>query len=96
MPGHKEDIGETKRRIRDAVGLIRSRVKDGHLLLQHNLEYGFIRNLFGGSILAFVVSVVSILLYDIHSRQFIVSAVLGVVYLLTLALRAGPPVPGTP
>ena len=52
--------------------------------MQHNLEYGFIRNLFGGSILAFVVSVVSILLYDIHSRQFIVSAVLGVVYLIII------------
>lgn len=80
-PVPDEGITETRLRIRDAVGQMRSQVKDGHLLLQHNLEYGFVRNLFGGSILALVAAVISLLIYSVGSLQFAMSGALAGAYL---------------
>jgi hypothetical protein len=50
------DINSCKKRIVEAVGLIRNKVKNGNLLLQHDMEYGFARNLIGGSIIAVCIS----------------------------------------
>lgn len=50
------DLENSRKRIVETVGLIRQKVKDGRLLLQHNIEYGFFRNLIGGSIIAFLMS----------------------------------------
>jgi hypothetical protein len=50
------DINSCRKRIVEAVGLIRNKVKNGNLLLQHNMEYGFARNLIGGSIIAVCIS----------------------------------------
>ncbi len=52
-----ENIENTKKRIVEAVGLIRQKVKNGRLLLQHNIEYGFARNLIGGSIVGTLMSI---------------------------------------
>lgn len=38
---------EARKRIKGAVGQIRNKVKDGRLLLDRNIEYGFWRNLIG-------------------------------------------------
>jgi hypothetical protein len=43
---------EARKKINEAVALIRGKVRDGRLLLQHNIEYGFIRNLIGGLAIA--------------------------------------------
>lgn len=52
-----DDELEARKRISEAVGLIRNKIKGGNLLLQHNIEYGFIRNLIGGSILGIISSI---------------------------------------
>lgn len=57
------DEEQMRKEIKDVVGLIRSRVKDGHLLLQHNREYGFIRNLIGGSIIGLLFSLINVVNY---------------------------------
>ena len=47
-----------RRRIVEIVAQIRQKVRDGYLLLQHNIEYGFARNLIGGAPLGISVSIV--------------------------------------
>ena len=55
------DIENARKRIVESVGLIRQKVKNGRLLLQHNIEYGFFRNLIGGSLIGLMMS-----LFDIY------------------------------
>lgn len=70
----KLDELEAKKRIVEAVGLIREKVGSGKLLLQHNIEYGFIRNLIGGAVIAFPISVLnSILFYSGSWISFLVA-----------------------
>lgn len=53
------DEVDARRRIVEAVSHIREKVKGGRLLLQHNIEYGFFRNLIGGSVIAFIFCIFS-------------------------------------
>lgn len=48
------------------VSQIRNVLRNNAMLLQHNIEYGFFRNLIGGSFIAFVVSLILVFLsyYD--------------------------------
>jgi hypothetical protein len=46
------DENITRRQIADIVGRIRERTRSHKLLLQHNIEYGFVRNLIGGYLIA--------------------------------------------
>lgn len=48
-----------RKRISEAMSLARKKVGNGKLLLQHNIEYGFWRNLLGGSILAILFSAIA-------------------------------------
>src|SRR5215204_1074328 len=59
---HDEAENETRarQRITEAVSMIRTKMKEGHLILQHNIHYGAARNLIGGSILAFIVSIIDV------------------------------------
>lgn len=77
------DLENTKRRIAEAVGLIRGKVGNGKLLLQHNIEYGFVRNLIGGSPMGLVVSLVNVKYYLKlkHSEGIYISFILVVLYL---------------
>lgn len=78
---------EVKIRIREIVKSIIDKVKDGRLLLQHNIEYGFFRNLLGGSVVASIVSFVNIFLfYFLFKNQVIVivSILLFFIYLLAI------------
>jgi len=43
---------EARKQIVFAVSQIKSKIRANSLLLQHNIEYGFVRNLVGGSVLA--------------------------------------------
>src|SRR3989344_1969670 len=47
----------------ESVSLIRSRVEKGNLVGQHNAEYGFIRNLAGGNILAALASLINVIVF---------------------------------
>ena len=58
---------EAKKIIIEVVGLIRNKVKKGRLLFIHNIQYGFFRNLIGGSIIAFLISLFNIFIGIIYS-----------------------------
>lgn len=60
LPGVQEeqhDSVRTRKIIAAAVSQIRIALKGNTMLLQHNIEYGFWRNLIGGSVLAVVFSI---------------------------------------
>jgi len=64
----EEDQDENKARklILTGVSQIRIALRGNSMLLQHNIEYGFWRNLIGGSVLAVIFSV-SIFFYGWHN-----------------------------
>lgn len=51
------DQKEARKKIVEAVGAIRMMVGSGSLVLPRNIEYGFFRNIIGGSVLAFPMSI---------------------------------------
>ncbi len=61
------DEGQDKKRSRklvaDSTSLIRTRMGKGRLIHQHNIEYGFVRNLVGGSVVAALVSAMGSFLF---------------------------------
>ena len=50
------NLNESKKQIAFAVSQIRNYLRGNILLFQHNVEYGFIRNLIGGSLIATIIS----------------------------------------
>jgi len=44
------DEMKARKRIKEVIRVIIGKVKDGYLVLQHNIEYGFARNLWGASL----------------------------------------------
>lgn len=84
------DNKETARRvIAEAVSLIRQKVKDGRLVLQHNKEYGFFRNLIGCSIIAVATSVLNIwIFYSVapDKTALWISILMGTAYLMPVLL----------
>ena len=59
----EQNIENSKLRISESVSLVRNKVGAGNLLLQHNIEYGFIRNLIGGSPISLIITIVNIFLF---------------------------------
>lgn len=53
-----KDEKEARMRIKEAVGVMIKFVKDGHLVLKHNISYGFFRNLWGASLVGIIFSVI--------------------------------------
>lgn len=64
MTATEEAANEAKSRkqIVTAVSQIRNALRDNKLLFQHNIEYGFFRNLVGGCVIAILCSIVLFLL----------------------------------
>lgn len=60
-----------RKKISEAVGQIRRRVGKGVLLHQHNIEYGFFRNLIGGSFIATILSLIDILFFSFLSPNIL-------------------------
>lgn len=58
----------SRKQIVTAVSQIRNSLRDNKLLLQHNIEYGFFRNLVGGSLIALIFSII-ILVYGVSLEQ---------------------------
>lgn len=84
-----DDEAETKRRISEAVSFIRNKVKNGRLLLKHNIEYGFWRNFIGGAVVSSILSIFNcyfFYFYNFEKIAFIVSVVLLIIYLLPIIL----------
>lgn len=85
----EENIEDTRKQIVEAVGLIRQKVKNGRLLLQHNIEYGFARNLVGGSIVGFIISVFDITFFYIKNDNLIaaISLILAIIFVVILFIH---------
>ena len=74
--------------IATTVSQIRNVLRDNTLLLQHNIEYGFFRNLIGGSFLAFLISLIILFSShfsgDIPTRNF--GVILTIIYFIPIIL----------
>lgn len=79
LSSNEETADEPRARklIVTTVSQIRNVLRDNSLLLQHNIEYGFFRNLIGGSFLAFLISL--IILFSSHCAGEIATRNLGVI-----------------
>ena len=63
----EDNDDEERKQIINAVAQIRNNTRGNVLLLQHNIEFGFMRNLIGSSLLAFLISGFSI--YYFHELE---------------------------
>lgn len=75
--------------IAEAVSLVRHKIKDGRLLLQHNMEYGFFRNLIGCSVIAVVISLINVWVFSVvapDSLALPVSIVTTIAYAIPILL----------
>lgn len=92
IPSERQELADVHRSrqvISEAVSHIRQKVGAGNLTAQHNAEYGFIRNLAGGSIIAVLVSILNIVVFWVVSSNRIAlafSIVLAVLYSTILFL----------
>lgn len=80
---------EARKQIIFAVSQIKNKTRGNSLLLQHNYEYGFIRNFLGGSIFSLFNCIANVLVfYLIIPSQFAcnISIGIGVVYLLFILI----------
>lgn len=81
-----------RRHISDIVRRIRERTRNHKLLLQHNIEYGFVRNFIGACPLVLIVSGVNIYLYthgilpNFPAWGYVVSLVYSVIAILMILL----------
>ena len=80
---------EARKVIITAVSQIRNVTRKNALLLQHNIEYGFMRNLIGGSFLAIIISIFNVYFFTkIQNNDFAVqlNIVLFIIYLIPILL----------
>ncbi len=79
----------SRKRIAEAMSLVRKRIGNGKLLLQHNIEYGFWRNLIGGTIFAIIFSGMDAYFAYIQSNAsiLVLSISLLIVYSIPLFLN---------
>ena len=68
------------------VGQIRPKLKDNAMVQQHNREFGFIRNLVGGSLSAFVISIALVIVAAVakNNELLYTSIILAVIYLFPI------------
>lgn len=84
-----EEIAEelkSRKQITTAVSQIRNSLRDSKLLLQHNIEYGFFRNLLGGCIIAVLFSII-ILIYGVAKPEYslkITGIILTIIYCIPI------------
>lgn len=80
----QQDEETARKIIANAVSQVRVVLKGNDMLLQHNIEYGFWRNLIGGSLIAFVFSI-ALAVYGMssHAPQLtIFGSILSIIYFL--------------
>jgi hypothetical protein len=82
----KKNEINSRKRISEIMSLARKKVGSGKLLLQHNIEYGFWRNLIGGTIFAVLFSgITTYFSYSESNKTLLfVSIILLIIYLLIL------------
>ena len=74
--------------ISESIGRIRNKVGKGKLLLQHNIEYGFARNLIAASLIGCIISLISLVIFfSQHELSYVyVFSLLTVFYLIYLIM----------
>lgn len=72
-----QDENEARKIIVDAVSQIRRVVGKGNLLLKHNIEYGFMRNLIGGSVIAVPLSLFDCVFF--YFQKNIIASILSLI-----------------
>jgi len=79
---------DARKKIYEAVNGIRKSLRENALVFQHLTEYGFWRNLAGGSISGFVLSVVNLLVFSLTKDwlPFNLSLVMLAIYLMFIFL----------
>ena len=85
------DIIEARKRLDEATGLVRAEIKEGYLVLQHNIWFGFCRNFIGGTIVSMVLCIAGIVLglffVDNNKVLFLILGILFFLYLVVFLFR---------
>lgn len=92
LSSKKEELNDeliARRKIKDATRLMISKVKGGHLLLKHNYEYGFSRNLWSSSILGALGSYVLLYFSIANNDQALISLATAFLFLYVLYILFG-------
>ncbi|MDI1316261.1 hypothetical protein [Flavobacterium sp.] len=86
MNEHQESSNElaSRNKIAMAVSQIRNSLRSNKLLFQHNIEYGFFRNLLGGALLAVVCSINIIIFAFLRNETILLNS--GIILLLIYSL----------
>ena len=87
----KTNLIEARKRLDEAAGLVRPKIKEGYLVLQHNIWFGFCRNFIGGAIISMILCTVGILtgIFFIEDNKvlFFISGILFLLYLIVFLFR---------
>ena len=75
------DETEARRKIKEAVGMVRQKIGDGRLVLGFNIRYGFWRNLIGISLFSSSVSIFGLIFFYGNYIPFSIFIVLTLFYL---------------
>lgn len=68
-----EDIEESRTRIVETMALVRRSLSKNEFLLQHNIEYGAMRNLIGGSVLGLLICIFNIVFFNLFVEHNLAS-----------------------
>ena len=83
----KADIAEARKRLNEATGLVNTEIQNVYLVLKHNIWFGSLRNLIGGTIISMPTCIVGILLgwFLIENNKVMIS-ILASLFFIYLAL----------
>ena len=85
------DIIEARKRLNEATGLVNTEMENVYLVLKHNIWFGSLRNLIGGTIISMLLCIVGIVLgwfFIENSKVMIfILAILLVLYLVMFLFR---------
>lgn len=71
-----EDELKARKEIANVVQMIRNITRDDNILLQYNIQFGFLRNLMGGMIIAFIISFILFFISLFYGEPWIVHLIL--------------------
>lgn len=83
------DTVSARKIVMESISMVRGKAKDGRLILKHNREYGFTRNLIGGSVPAVYLSILNICLFGIffpNPLAYYLSIFLALTYLFIIII----------
>ncbi|WP_157197859.1 hypothetical protein [Methylomonas koyamae] len=82
------DEHDARTKIVETMALIRKKLMGNKFLLQHNIEYGAMRNVIGGSVLGILLSIFNLIFFSlvikINLAYYISIATLGIYFLLVI------------